>query len=591
MPRALPARPGKAETDLLTVSSSLRSVTPPALKQAGVKAKPTRERLIEDFADGWRDWYQLNQGNPHHWFHATRKIIDPTWMGPKGGKLVVDLETDAEDNHLAVGIEANMWQGYTGRKRDTFHAIVPLPKAGAQSISLSPVDFKNEAGKAMADWDEATELQFIPAKRLRGKRATKSEWNGKPLVLKQLRWEGGDMTPRLYPHQSRGTLGKVAGFESEFKAAIDDSVKLEEKDEEEAEGKGKRPPNFIIVFLDDSGWADFHPFGKPPYPTPHVAQLAKDGCRFNNFYVPQAICSASRASILTGSFPGRHKMFGAHAPKAPGLNPDYKTLAEILKPAGYATGCFGKWHLGDQKGRWPLDRGFDENVGIMYSNDMWRNHPGNPDFWGKWPLVFWDNGKAKVEDSDHEHQKEFTKWITEAAVDFIKRHKDEPFFCYVPHPQPHVPLYVSKKFEGISGAGLYGDVMVELDWSVGQLVKALKDNGIEDNTVFMMTSDNGPWISYGDHAGATPFREAKGTSFDGGCRSACIVKSPGEIKAGSSSTRTWCSVDVVPTFAKLAGAKIPGEIDGHDVWPLLTGDKAFKNPSPFYEQTIGGDAV
>jgi len=352
----------------------------------------------------------------------------------------------------------------------------------------------------------------------------------------------------------------------------------------------ERKPNVVIMFLDDSGWADFHPFGNPPYATPNVEQLAKDGCRFNNFYVPQAVCSASRAALMTGCFPGRTKVFGAHGPKDGGLDPKFATLAEILKPAGYATGCFGKWHLGDAEGRRPLDRGFDENVGIMYSNDMWKNHPGNPKHWGKYPLIWWDNGEHKVPEVDHEHQKEFTKWITEAAVDFITRHKDEPFLCYIPHPQPHVPLYTSKAFEGKSGAGLYGDVMLELDWSMGQVVKALKDNGLEDDTIVMFTSDNGPWVSYGDHAGATPFREAKGTSFDGGCRSACIVKSPGEIKPGTTSTATWCSVDVVPTIAKLAGAKLPeGGVDGHDAWPLLTGDASFENPIPFYEQTIGGD--
>ena len=349
-------------------------------------------------------------------------------------------------------------------------------------------------------------------------------------------------------------------------------------------------PNFVIMFLDDSGWGDFHPFGDPAYPTPNVEKLAAEGRRFDNFYVPQAICSASRAALMTGTFPGRNKVFGAHPPRKPALDPKFTTLAELLKENGFATGMFGKWHLGDVDGQRPLDRGFEEHHGIYYSNDMWRHHPGDPEYWGKWPLVYHVNKTAKVADSSYEDQDQFTTWITEGAVDFINRNADKPFFCYIPHPQPHVPLHVSEKFRGKSGQGLYGDVIMEIDWSMGEVMNALEKNGIADNTVVMLTSDNGPWASYGNHAGTTPFREAKATSFDGGCRSACIIRYPGKIDAGSRSTRTWCSTDVFPTFAALAGidANSLGDIDGHNVWPIISGESDAPHPAPFIEQTIGG---
>ena len=348
-------------------------------------------------------------------------------------------------------------------------------------------------------------------------------------------------------------------------------------------------PNVVIIFLDDSGWGDFQPFGKPTFPTPYVEKLAKDGCRYDNFYVPQAICSASRAALMTGCYPGRTRVFGAHPPKARGLDPKFKTMAEVLKAAGYKTGFGGKWHLGDQPDTRPHVRGFDEAIGLMYSNDMWEFHPENPKFWGKFPLQFWRNGKVTIERVRHEEQKMLTTWFTEFAVDFIKRHREDPFFLYVPHPMPHVPLYVSKKFEGKSGAGLYGDVMMEIDWSVGQITKALADNGVEDRTLVVFTSDNGPWAVYGDHAGVTPFRESKATSFDGGVRSACVMKLPGKIPAGTRSTRAFSTIDLLPTIANLTGAKLPDyAIDGKDVWPLIRGDKDAKNPHRYYPFTIGG---
>ncbi len=352
--------------------------------------------------------------------------------------------------------------------------------------------------------------------------------------------------------------------------------------------QNRKPPNFVVIFLDDSGWADFKPFGDPGYQTPNVHKLAKDGCRFNNFYVPQAICSASRASLLTGCFPGRTKVFGAHGPNARGLEPKFATIGEVLKASGYKTGIFGKWHIGDQPETRPAARGFDESCGLMYSNDMWKFHPENPEYWGKYPLQYWENGEVTIDDVTDREQKMLTTWYTEHAVDFINRNKNDPFFLYVPHSMPHVPLFCSDKFNGKSGQGLYADVMMEIDWSVGQIVETLKSNGLEDNTVVILTSDNGPWISYGNHAGKTPFREAKGTSFDGGIRSACIMKYPAQIKPDTISEKTLCSIDIFPTICHLADAGLPmNEIDGKNVWSLITNKADTKNPNEYYAFSNG----
>lgn len=347
-------------------------------------------------------------------------------------------------------------------------------------------------------------------------------------------------------------------------------------------------PNVVIVFLDDSGWSDFKPFGNPSYPTPNVDQLASEGCRFNNFYVPQAVCSASRSALLSGCYPGRTKVFGAHGPNARGLDPKYATIAEMLKPRGYATAIAGKWHIGDQSATRPPARGFDESSGLMYSNDMWEFHPENPEHWGKFPLKFWKNGKVINERVTKEHQPYLTTWYTEHAVEFIRNQGNKPFFLYVPHSMPHVPLFCSAKFKGKSGAGLYGDVMMEIDWSVGEINQALKEAGIEKKTLVVFTSDNGPWISYGNHAGSTPYREAKASGFDGGIRSACIMKFPNVIKAGTASTRALSTIDLLPTIAHLTGAKLPvNPVDGKNVWDLIIGKEGANNPNEYYPFSTG----
>jgi len=350
-------------------------------------------------------------------------------------------------------------------------------------------------------------------------------------------------------------------------------------------------PNIVIIFLDDSGYGDFHPFGNPNYSTPNVEQLAKEGTVFTQFYVPQAICSASRSALMSGCYPARTKVFGAHGNGGRGLEPKFAIMPEQLKKTGYRTALFGKWHIGDQEDTRPLARGFDEHAGFMYSNDMWKHHPNDPKkHWAKHPLVFWENGKQKIPDVDHKHQTTLTKDLTHYAVDFINRQGDKPFFLYLAHPMPHVPIYASPEFQGKSGLGLYADVMTELDWSVGQVQKALKEKNFADNTIVIFSSDNGPWASYGNHAGATPFREAKATSFDGGMHVACIVKYPNVLKSNHVSKRTFFSIDFMPTLMNWAGAPLPdNEIDGMDVASWIS-EKSESNPHAFYGFSIGNEA-
>jgi len=363
---------------------------------------------------------------------------------------------------------------------------------------------------------------------------------------------------------------------------------LSKKEEVSLPVKESKKPNVVIIFLDDSGYSDYHPFGQGNVPTPNVQKLADEGTMFTNFHVPQAICSASRSALLTGCYPGRTKVFGAHGPKARGLETTFPTLGEIFKVAGYKTAIFGKWHCGDQPETRPHARGFDESCGLMYSNDMWKHHPENPEYWGKYPIQFWENGKVSIEDVGIPEQKNLTKWYTEHAVDFINRNKDQPFLLYVPHSMPHVPIFCSTDFEGRSGLGIYADVTMELDWSVGEISKALKKNGVEDNTIVIFTSDNGPWIAYGNHAGKTPFREAKATSFEGGTRSACIIKYPNHLKGSTTSDKAFLSIDLLPTLCHLTNVPLPNsEIDGENVWELISGKEGATNPHDYYAFSTG----
>jgi len=350
-------------------------------------------------------------------------------------------------------------------------------------------------------------------------------------------------------------------------------------------------PNVVLMFIDDGAYDDYEPFGHPLYPTPNVSTLAEEGCQYLNFYVPQAICSASRAALLSGCYPGRTKVFGAHGPNGAGLDPQFATIGEVMKNNGYKTAAFGKWHIGDRPETRPPSRGFDESAGLMYSNDMWAFHPENPDYWGQWPLKYWENGAVTIDSVSIQDQKMLTTWYTESAVDFINRNHSEPFFLYLAHSMPHVPLFVSDKFEGKSGTGLYGDVIMEIDWSVGQVRQALKDNGVDDNTLFIFIgSDNGPWLSYGDHAGITRYREGKGTTFDGGVRNPCVIRYPSGIEPNTISHNTFSSIDILPTICAVTGTQLPeNAIDGKNVWDLVTNQPGAENPHDYYPFTNGSN--
>ncbi|MEM1258509.1 MAG: sulfatase, partial [Bacteroidota bacterium] len=273
----------------------------------------------------------------------------------------------------------------------------------------------------------------------------------------------------------------------------------------------------------------------------------------------------------TGCYPNRIGIHNAFMPNSNiGLHPDETTLAELLKEQGYTTGIFGKWHLGDAPEFLPLEHGFDEWFGIPYSNDMWPKHPDQGTLFNFGPLPLYHN--KKVIDTLWD-QSNLTGEITRRSVDFIQRNKDAPFFLYVPHPQPHVPLYASNDFKGKSKRGRYGDVIMEIDWSVGELVKALKNQGLEDNTMVIFTSDNGPWLSYGNHAGsAEPLREGKGTTWEGGQREPFIIKYPDSLEAGRIIKAPIMAIDLLPTIADVLDCDLPQrQIDGKSAWELLKG--------------------
>ena len=351
-----------------------------------------------------------------------------------------------------------------------------------------------------------------------------------------------------------------------------------------------KTPNVVIMFMDDMGYADIGAFGAKSYPTPNLDKMAKEGRKFTDFYVTQAVCSASRAGLLTGCYNVRIGILGALGPKSNiGISPNEVTIAEICKQKGYATGCFGKWHLGHHKKFLPKQHGFDEYFGLPYSNDMWPYHPGvlhlsMEERLKKWPhLPLIEGNKVINPKVSGKDQEQLTKQYTERAVSFIEKNKDKPFFAYIPHSMVHVPLYVSEKFKGKSGAGLFGDVMMEVDWSVGEIMKTLRKHKLEKNTLFLFTSDNGPWLNYGDHAGsATPLREGKGTMFDGGCREPTLAWWPGKIPANSICKEPAMTIDLLPTITKMIGAKLPGhKIDGKNILPLMLSDNA-KSPQKAY---------
>jgi arylsulfatase len=339
-------------------------------------------------------------------------------------------------------------------------------------------------------------------------------------------------------------------------------------------------PNVIIIFADDLGYADVGVFGAKGYATPNLDRMASEGVRFTDFHVSSPVCSASRAALLTGAYHPRVGIHGALNWTANhGLNADEMTIAEVVKQRGYATGIAGKWHLGHHPQFLPTKHGFDEYLGLPYSNDMWPHKvpaPATP----VPPLPLIEGDQIIDPDVTGEDQATLTTRYTERAVNFIARNKDRPFFFYLAHAMPHVPLYVSDKFRGKSGAGAYGDVMMEIDWSVGEILQALKQHGIDDRTLVIFTSDNGPWLPYGNHAGSSgPFREGKQSAWEGGTRVPFIARWPGRIPADAVQNEPALTIDLLPTIAHLVRAPLPTRlIDGYDIWPLLTMQRGARSP-------------
>jgi arylsulfatase len=337
-------------------------------------------------------------------------------------------------------------------------------------------------------------------------------------------------------------------------------------------------PNIVLIVADDMGYADAGCYGAKGIRTPHLDALAKAGTRFTSFNVAQAVCTASRAALLSGCYPNRLGMAGAlNHTSTTGIHADEILLPEMLKAKGYATACYGKWHLGTRSKFFPTRNGFDEWCGLPYSND---NGPLHPTVRGIPALPFYENDKVTQTDPD---QATFTKRLTEKAVAFIRANKAKPFFLYLPHVMPHVPIFASKTFKGKSAGGLYGDVIEELDGSVGEVLKELKACDLEQATLVLFLSDNGPFLSYGTHAGsAKPFREGKLTTFEGGVRVPFLARWPGQVPAGRVCDDLFTSLDVLPTVAALIGAALPkSKIDGVDLSSLLLGKHGAKGRESF----------
>ena len=365
-------------------------------------------------------------------------------------------------------------------------------------------------------------------------------------------------------------------------------------------GLFSKSPNFIIIFTDDQGFEDIGCFGSPKIKTPHLDKLAAEGRKFTSFYSANSVCSPSRASLLTGCYPVRVSIPGVLFPRHEiGLNPDEITIADLLKSKGYATSCIGKWHIGHKPKFLPTRQGFDSYYGIPYSNDMTidpeanlaadiklregftldriRNEKPKKDFV---PLM--RNEEVIEYPCD---QTTLTKRYTEEAVKFIEENKNKPFFLYLPHTMPHIPLFASEKFKGKSERGLYGDTIEEIDWSVGEIMKSLRDNNLDENTLVIYTSDNGPWKLKGGRGGsAHPLRGFKFQTYEGGMRVPCIMHWKGKVPAGSSCDEIAATIDLLPTIAGLSGAEMPNErtIDGKDIWPLIAGKKGAQTPHEIY---------
>lgn len=334
------------------------------------------------------------------------------------------------------------------------------------------------------------------------------------------------------------------------------------------------PPNIVLIVADDLGCSDLGCFGAEGFKTPNLDKLASDGTRFTGFYVSQAVCTASRASFMTGCYANRVGLQGAlNHTSTNGLNPDETLLPELCKAAGYATACYGKWHLG-LGSLGAVHHGFDEFFGIPYSND---NGPFHPTIKNMPSLPLMEGDKVIATDPD---QSQFTRQFTDRALRFIGQNKQKPFLLYLPHVMPHVPIFASEKFKGRTGAGLYGDVVAELDSGIGEVLAALKEHNLEQNTLVIFFSDNGPFLSYGTNAGtARPFREGKLTSFEGGVRVPCLMRWPGHIPAGRTCDEMLSAMDLQPTIAALLEQPLPkAKLDGKNILPVLLNEPDAKSP-------------
>ena len=348
------------------------------------------------------------------------------------------------------------------------------------------------------------------------------------------------------------------------------------------------PPNIIIIFADDQGYQDLGCFGSSTVKTPNIDRLAEQGMRFTSFYSAYCVCSASRASLMTGCYQPRLNMPGVLGPNSKvGLNPNEVTIAEMLKTRDYATMCIGKWHLGDAPETLPTAQGFDHYFGLPYSNDMarikgWGNNAEDLD--KIWALKKWDIYKNALYRDDEiiespVNQPTITERYTEEAVKFIRSNRDRPFFLYFPHTMVHVPLFVSEDRYDPDPTRAYKLAVEHIDWSVGRVLKTLDELGIDENTLVVYSSDNGPWLSKKHHGGsALPLREGKGTTYEGGMRVPGIMRWPARIPSGTVCNEVVGTIDMLPTFASIVGAGLPDHpIDGLDVSALLTDPKT---PSP-----------
>ena len=352
-------------------------------------------------------------------------------------------------------------------------------------------------------------------------------------------------------------------------------------------------PNIVLINLDDVGYGDFSCYGAQGYTTPNIDKMAAEGVTFTHFLACQPISGASRAGLLTGCYPNRIGFAGAPGPGTrTGIHEDEMTIGEVLKQENYATAIYGKWHLGCFEQFLPLQNGFDEYYGLPYSNDMWPFHPQQGTVFNFPDLPTYEGNDIIGYNLD---QNRMTTDYTERAINFIRKHRKENFFVYVAHNMAHVPLAVSDKFRGKSEQGLYGDVLMEIDWSVGQILKTLRELKLDSNTLVILTSDNGPWLNYGNHAGSTGgLREGKATTFEGGNRVPCIMYWKGVTKPGTTCNKLASNIDLLPTFAEISGAQLPPrKIDGVSITSLIRGEEGARPRKyfAFYNGANNLDAV